>query len=313
MSWVCTRALRSMTSSPWRELRLARRCGPGGCAPSPGWRSAAFAARARASRGTRPSSRSRARPRRARTARSRAAAVAPRRPSACLEQARVVDGDRGLGGDADDEALGALGEHAGSGCPKKRPPMTSPDRETDGHGQVAPHGQVPGRHAVVRRHLAVARVLRARRRSGSVPSPRKVGPEQRGRARLRRTARRPRAARRTSVYSMKASPLASVDVVEERPEPRAAELGRRVGDRLEERRQVELGGQRRRRSGSAARGSGSRRAAPLRARRYAVMSRKLHTRPGIPPVDRLDRGVPLEHPSVGELEHVEALARATSA
>ena len=49
-----------------------------------------------------------------------------------LVDARVVDRDRRLRGDADDDPLGALVEHAGLEWPKKSAPMVSPLRSFTG-------------------------------------------------------------------------------------------------------------------------------------------------------------------------------------
>ncbi len=61
-------------------------------------------------------------------------------------QARVVDGDCSLRGDTYGKALRFLVEHADVRVAENRPPMTSPLRDSTGAAQVAAHGQVALRH-----------------------------------------------------------------------------------------------------------------------------------------------------------------------
>ena len=49
-----------------------------------------------------------------------------------LEKTGIVNRDCRLSRDPGDQPLGALAEHVALGVPKKRPPITSPPRETAG-------------------------------------------------------------------------------------------------------------------------------------------------------------------------------------
>ena len=117
---------------------------------------------------------------------------------------------------------------SGSGWPKNSPPITSPEPGADRHRQVAAHRQVPLRHAVVRRHRAVARVLPGRRRSGSAPRRGRSGRTAPSRAAAERLERLPRRARERVEQERVA--LLVGRVVEERAELGAAQLRRGVGD-----------------------------------------------------------------------------------
>ena len=75
-------------------------------------------------------------------------------------QARVVDGDGGLGGDAFGETLAALGEDADIRVPEEQPAEHVARAADDRHRQVAAHRQVACRLAMVRGPLAVAWVGR---------------------------------------------------------------------------------------------------------------------------------------------------------
>ena len=151
---------------------------------------------------------------------------------------RVVDGDAGLRRHADDEPLGAFGEHAGlpggrrTGRRSPRRSATAPAPP----GSCAPADAL--RHAVVRRHRAVARVLQdvvaADRRLAA-----KRRAEQRRRARLPELLERLARRARQRVEQERVAAVVG-RVVEERAELGAAQLRRRIGHRLDDRLQVEL-------------------------------------------------------------------------
>ena len=133
MSCVCTRALRSMVSRPLLQIGLG---------PSAPLRSICDQPRMALS-GVRSSCESVARNSslssliRSASAARRALALEQRlallgRALRRFVEPGVVDGDAGLRRDADDEPLGALGEHARLRWPKKSPPITSPEREMTG-------------------------------------------------------------------------------------------------------------------------------------------------------------------------------------
>ena len=77
---------------------------------------------------------------------------------ALLVEARVLDRDRRLGGDALDHALVVGGEHARLRVAEEQPAGDLALGGDDRHREVAAHRQVALRHAVVRRAVAVARV-----------------------------------------------------------------------------------------------------------------------------------------------------------
>ena len=149
----------------------------------------------------------------------------------------------GLRGDADDQALGALGEDARLRMAEEQAADHLARARHDRHGQVAAHRQVALGHAVVRRHLCRSADPSRRRRSGSAPR-RGTSARRAAVARGCRTSRTPRAARRRACRAGSASPSSSVGVVEERAELRAAQLRGRVGHRLHERLEIELRGDR---------------------------------------------------------------------
>ena len=158
-----------------------------------------------------------------------------------LVEACVVDGDAGLRGNAGDEALGPLGEHAGLRVPEEQSADDLARPGLDGHGEIAAYRQVPLRHAVMRRHGPVARIgEHVVQADGQLAAERRA--EQRGRARVAEVGEGLARCTRQGVEQEGVAVLVG-DVVEERAELRAAQLGRRVGDRLHEGLQVELRGE----------------------------------------------------------------------
>ena len=250
---------------PLVDLGLAHGARDAACATSRESRSGVSSARGTGSRGTRPSSSWPARPHRARTARSPAAASAPRPPVCAASNSRALSIATAAWAAMPTTSRSARSLNtSGVGMAEEQAADDLARARDHRHRQVAADGQVAGRHAVMRAASARTGGPAGRLRSEWGPLPERsarTAPSRRGCPNPSNVL----AARPDSVYSMKASPPASVVVVEERAELRAAELGRGIGDRLHQRLQVERGRQRWSRSGSAARGCGSRRAAPLRS------------------------------------------------
>ena len=81
------------------------------------------------------------------------------RPLHRLEQARIVDSDGGLGGQARDQVLGAFAEHVRLRMAEEQAPDHLARARRDRHRKVAAHGQVALRHARMRSGAAVPLVL----------------------------------------------------------------------------------------------------------------------------------------------------------
>jgi hypothetical protein len=154
-----------------------------------------------------------------------------------LDQARIVDRDRGLHGKGADQLLGAGIEHARLRVAEEQAADHLARARHHRRRQVAAHRQVAGRHAVVRPHLAIARVAHdvvAAHRGAAVE----------GRSEHRRGARLAEVfegfARRTGQGVQQVGVAILVfAVVEEGAEFGADQLGRGVGDLLHQHLEVE--------------------------------------------------------------------------
>ena len=133
---------------------------------------------------------------------------------------RVLERDRRPRRDADRQPLVLLGEHAGASG-RRTGRRARRRRALDRHGEIAAHRQVPGGMPWIRRVLAVARIrVTSSRPDGRRRERRR---EHRGGARMRESARTPRAARPTACRACNGVAGVGVDdVVEERAELRAS-------------------------------------------------------------------------------------------
>ena len=145
-------------------------------------------------------------------------------------------------GDAADDQLVAMREHAGRGMAEEQAAVHLAVARDDRHGEIAAHRQMALGHAVIRRGLAVVRMgQHVVDPHGAFAAERRA--EQRRRTRHREVRERlARRARQRVQHERVAVGL--LDVVEERAELRAGQLDRRVGDCLHHALQVEVARQR---------------------------------------------------------------------
>ena len=149
-----------------------------------------------------------------------------------LVDARVVDRDRSLRGDADDDPLGAGIEHAGSRVAEQQAADRLAAAQLHRHREIASHRQMPRRHAVVRCHPAVPGI-----EQDVVDAHRRFAPE--GRPEQRRHPRRADSLDRRAQCvreGIETERLAAVadPAVEEGAELGPAQLRPGVGDGLQQ-------------------------------------------------------------------------------
>ena len=151
---------------------------------------------------------------------------------------RVVEGDRGLGGDPARELLAFGGEPAGLGVAEEEAAVDGPVAALHRNGKIAPHGEVPGGHAMVGGALPVARVLCDIIAAHDALA--REGGGEHGRVARHRELRE-RLARHPAQRVERVAPaLVVLHVVEEGAERRAGERRPRVRGALDDALQVEV-------------------------------------------------------------------------